>query len=111
MKLLFDQNLSHRLMQVLVDLYPDSNQVRLLGLDRASDDVIWEYAKVHGFAIVTQDADFAERSRLLGSPPKVVWLRCGNRPAAEIERILRRNQELLRELDRNADLHWLEMYD
>ncbi|MEG4406901.1 DUF5615 family PIN-like protein [Microcoleus sp. MON1_C5] len=30
--------------------------------------------------IVTQDADFTERSWLYSSPPKVVWLRCGNAP-------------------------------
>jgi predicted nuclease of predicted toxin-antitoxin system len=27
---------------------------------------------------MTQDTDFADRSRLYGAPPKVVWLRCGN---------------------------------
>ena len=72
MKLLFDQNLSHRLPQRLADLFPESAHVRLQGLDRASDEEIWEYAKVHGYDIVSQDADFMERSRLFGAPPKVV---------------------------------------
>jgi predicted nuclease of predicted toxin-antitoxin system len=110
MKLLFDQNLSYKLTTVLADLYPGSNQVRQLGLDRAADDVIWNHAKADGFTIVTQDADFAERSRLQGAPPKVVWLRCGNRSAAEIEQILRRNHRLLQELDRTPALHWVEIY-
>ncbi|MEB3217215.1 MAG: DUF5615 family PIN-like protein [Nostocales cyanobacterium 94392] len=39
---------------------------------------IWEFAKNQEFCIVTQDADYAERSRLYGSPPKIIWLRCGN---------------------------------
>jgi len=77
MKLLFDQNLSHRLLARLGDLFPESAHVRAAGLEQADDRQIWEYAKANGYGIVSQDADFAERSRLYGPPPKVVWLRCG----------------------------------
>lgn len=89
MKLLFDQNLSHRLPTALSHAFPGSNQVRLLGLDRADDQTIWRYAAENGFCIVTLDADFAELSGLLGHPPKVIWLRCGNRPTAFIEELVR----------------------
>ena len=89
MKLLFDQNLSHRLPAALAHAFPGSSQVRLLGLDRAGDHEIWRYAADHGFCIVTLDADFAELSALLGHPPKVVWLRCGNRPTAFVEDLIR----------------------
>ncbi len=75
MKLLFDQNLSYLLPRRLADLFPESDHVRRLSLDRASDDRIWEFAQANGFCVVTQDSDFAERSRLYGAPPKVVWLR------------------------------------
>ena len=63
MKLLFDQNLSFRLSQRLQDIFPGSNQVRVLGMDEADDRRVWAYAKANGFTIVTQDAD-AE---------KIVW--------------------------------------
>jgi len=43
-KLLFDQNLSHRLCRVLADIFPGSEQVRRAGLDRASDEIIREFA-------------------------------------------------------------------
>ena len=109
MKLLFDQNLSHRLPDWLADIFPGSVQVRAIGLDRADDGVIWEYAKTNGFGIVTQDADFAERSRLHGSPPKVVWLRCGNSTPRMIERSLRMHEPLIAELWRDAGLHWVEI--
>lgn len=89
MKLLFDQNLSHRLPAALDHAFPGSSQVRLLGLDRADDRAIWDYAADHDFCIVTLDADFAELSALLGAPPKVVWLRCGNRPTAFVEALIR----------------------
>ncbi|WP_296165077.1 DUF5615 family PIN-like protein [uncultured Brevundimonas sp.] len=89
MKLLFDQNLSYRLAAALAHAFPGSSQVRLLDLDRADDRTIWLYAAEHDFCIVTLDADFADLSALLGSPPKVVWLKCGNRSTAYIEGLLR----------------------
>jgi predicted nuclease of predicted toxin-antitoxin system len=78
MRLLFDQNLSFKLCQALIDLFPGSNQVRLIGLGEAEDAVLWQHAKTNGFVLVTQDCDFADMSALYGSPPKVIWLRCGN---------------------------------
>jgi predicted nuclease of predicted toxin-antitoxin system len=95
MKLLFDQNLSFRLPERLADIFPGSDQVRRCGLHQAGDRVIWEHAKSGGFAIVSQDADFAEMAALYGPPPKLIWLRCGNQPTVEIERRLRANAELI----------------
>jgi predicted nuclease of predicted toxin-antitoxin system len=77
-KLLFDQNLSHRLPDRLSDLFPASTQARLIGLDRASDAELWAYASRGGFAIVSRDVDLAEMATLRGAPPLVVWLRGGN---------------------------------
>jgi len=39
---------------------------------------VWEYAKANGFTLVSLDSDFAEMAALLRSPPKVIWLGCGN---------------------------------
>jgi predicted nuclease of predicted toxin-antitoxin system len=58
MKLLFDQNLSPRLPRLLADIYADSVHVREVGLRDEDDSDIWEYAKLHGFAIVSKDSDF-----------------------------------------------------
>ena len=89
MKLLFDQNLSHRLVKSLDDLFPGSLHVRLLGLAEADDLEIWNYAKDHGMVIVTQDSDYPDWNKLRGAPPKIVWLRCGNASVDEIEKKLR----------------------
>ena len=59
---------------------------------------------------MTQDADFAEKSRLYGSPPKVVWLRCGNTPTKEVEALIRSGQEAIQELLNNSILHCLELH-
>ncbi len=45
MKLLFDQNLSPRLVHRLADLYPNSTHVADVSLDRAFDKDIWTYAQ------------------------------------------------------------------
>lgn len=89
MKLLFDENLAPRLATALCDLYPGSAHVRDCGLRGTSDDEVWQYALKNGFAIVSRDSDFAQRSSLRGSPPKVIWLRVGNCTTARVDFILR----------------------
>jgi predicted nuclease of predicted toxin-antitoxin system len=88
-KLLLDHNLSPRLVGLLADLYPECMHVHALGMDRAPDTQVWQYAGEHGFTIVSKDADFHQRSLVLGSPPKVVWLRIGNCSVAESATALR----------------------
>ena len=89
MKLLFDQNLPPRLVPLLDDLYPGSVHVATVGLSRASDSSIWDYAKQHDFVIVSKDSDFQQRSLLYGYPPKFVWLRVGNCAGSVIVELLR----------------------
>lgn len=110
MKLLFDQNLSRKLVTRLADIFPNASHVQFCGLAEKTDTEIWEFAKLNNFCIVTQDADFAERSRLYGSPPKVVWLRCGNAPTHQIETLLRSGQEAIRVLLEQSALHCLELH-
>jgi predicted nuclease of predicted toxin-antitoxin system len=85
MKLLFDQNLSPKLVHRLADLFPSSSHVQTLGLDSADDDELWEHALLHGFAIVTKDADYHNLSVVRGNPPKVIWLQLGNCSTAQVE--------------------------
>ena len=82
MKLLFDHNLSHQLVLLLKDKFPESSHVRLLRLESSPDSIIWKHAKEQGFTLVTQDEDFYNISLIQGFPPKVIWLRCGNQPTS-----------------------------
>ena len=99
MKLLFDQNLSPRLPQLLADLYPDSAHIRELGMRDATDTEIREYAKANGFAIVSKDSDFQARSLLYGHPPRFIWLRVGNCPVKTIEDLPRKHSAAIHALD------------
>ena len=89
MKLLIDQNLSHRLVKPLQEQFPGTEQVRRLGLTDRRDATIWDHARQHGFVILTQDEDFADLSLLRGAPPKVILLRTGNLPTAQVIALLR----------------------
>jgi predicted nuclease of predicted toxin-antitoxin system len=84
-RLLLDQNLSPRLVSTLADVFPRSIHVSDVGLSRATDEVVWNYAAQHGYVIVSKDAEFHQRSFLLGHPPKVVWIRRGNCSTGDIE--------------------------
>ncbi|MGA2497487.1 MAG: DUF5615 family PIN-like protein [Tepidisphaeraceae bacterium] len=109
MKLLFDQNLSFKLVGRLADLFPDSAQVRRIGLDQADDRVIWQHAKLNGFALVTQDSDFADLAALFGPPPRVIWLRCGNQPTQAIEEFLRNHAQTIEAFGLDSDADCLEI--
>src|SRR5437867_4493482 len=110
MKLLFEDNLSHRLVPRLADIFPDSTQTKLLGFNRAVDAVIWEHARANGFVVVTLDKDFADLSFIRGAPPKVIWLRCGNSTIAEVEHLLRLNLQAIREFETKQNSDLLEIW-
>jgi len=92
MSLLFDENLSPRLVSLLAIEYPGSEHVRQLGLASAADQDIWMHAASKNFVVVSKDADFQHRALLYGPPPKVIWLRIGNGPTTAAETLLRARQ-------------------
>jgi predicted nuclease of predicted toxin-antitoxin system len=110
MKLLLDQNPSYKLIQQLAPYYPDSAQLRLLGMETFDDRDIWQYAKENGFIIATQDADFELLSQLHGFPPKVIWLRCGNTSTANILRLLVENHDVLLAFATDDTLACIELH-
>src|SRR5438128_7292208 len=78
---------------------PESLHVRQAGLDRADDESIWRFALERGFAIVTKDSDFQERSQIASSAPHIVWIRRGNCSTRDIEAMLRNHALRVAELE------------
>lgn len=89
MRVLLDHNLSPRLVSRLADVFDGVEHVYFAGLERASDEAVWEYARRHDFMIVSKDSDFSELSLWQGFPPKVIWLQIGNCTTTQVETILR----------------------
>lgn len=99
MKLLFDENLSVRLVALLSDVFPGSAHVEQ-AIGRGSADLdVWTYAIARGYAIVSKDNDFRQRAFLLGPPPKVVWLAVGNAGTSVIAELLRSSTAQLSRFD------------
>lgn len=107
MKLLFDQNISPNLVALLADVFPGSLHVREAGLERATDESVWRFALERGFAIVTKDSDFQERSQMAGSAPRVVWVRRGNCSTREIEAMLRKHASRIAALEQERGAEFL----
>jgi predicted nuclease of predicted toxin-antitoxin system len=104
MKLLFDHNLSPRLVNNFTDLYPNSQHLFLLEMDRDEDITIWEYARQQNYTIVTRDSDYNDLSLVRGFPPKVIWIRRGNCSTREIENMLRAATADIQEFFQNPGL-------
>ena len=96
MKLLFDENLSPKLPQLLASLFPGSVHVRDCGLKGCADEELWRFAGKNGFVIVSKDADFHQRSLLYGPPPKLVWLRIGNCTRDRLMRLITSHEQDIR---------------
>lgn len=90
MKLLLDENLSHRLLETIQDLYPGSVHVTQAGLSRATPDrKIWDYALTNGFIILTADTDFISLANALGPPLKVILLENCDYPTQVAAKVIR----------------------
>ena len=103
MKLLFDENLSPKLVAALADIFPGSEHVDRIGLGGASDNDVWLYAKQYDFTLVSKDVDFHEKSLLQGYPPKVVSVRRGNCTNRQVEIILRNTADQIYALLADSD--------
>ncbi len=109
MKLLFDQNISHRILDKLPELFKESSSVKKEGLINETDKIIWEFAKREGFVIVTRDSDFTDLNALYGFPLKIVWIRSGNLRTDDIADLLIRNIDAIQDFLKDENLGCFEI--
>lgn len=95
MKLLFDQNISRRIIKKLPYIFSECMQVNHVGLKDCDDIDIWNYARDNDYTIVTFDSDFYDLSLVNGWPPKIIWLRTGNLTTSGIAQLLKNKQEAI----------------
>lgn len=103
MKLLFDQNISFRIVKKIDHAFPGSRHVSDCGLQDRADTEIWEYAKRNQFLIATFDADFFDISVINGHPPKIVWFRFGNTTTQNLANVLIQNKEFIQQFQLDSD--------
>ena len=95
MKLLFDENLSPKLPQMVASTFPGSQHVRELGLKGKTDEDVWTCAKANAFIIISKDKDFYQRTLLFGAPPKFIWLRIGNCTRDDLLNLIYRHEQAI----------------
>lgn len=110
MNLLFDQNISFKIIKKIEDLFPESKQVRILNLENKDDFFIWQYARQNNFCIVTFDSDFIDISTLKGFPPKIIWLRTGNNTTNFIADKIREHHSSINDFLLDNEAGFLEIY-
>lgn len=91
MNLLFDQNISPRILKILPKQFSNCQQVRFVGLEDSSDFEIFQFARENDFAVVTFDSDFVDLIAMHGAPPKIVYLNTGNLTTKHITELLINN--------------------
>ena len=105
MRLLFDQNISFRLIKKVRNIFPESVSVKEAGLENSSDSAIWEYAKANDFAIVTFDSDFYELNILKKTSVKIIWLRTGNTSTDNLVKLFSDKHDVINEFLNNEIYH------
>ena len=66
----------------------DAVALRDIGLRDATDNVIFDAAIKANAILVSKDSDFVELVMRHGSPPKLIWLTCGNVSNAALQILL-----------------------
>jgi predicted nuclease of predicted toxin-antitoxin system len=110
MKLLIDENISYRIINLIKTHFPGSIHVSSIRDKRFSDLEIWSYAKENNFTIVSYDADFYEWQLIRGYPPKIIWLRLGNTKTEIIANELVKNFDQIRNFISEREVGLLEIH-
>ena len=84
-----DAQLSPRIARWITANFPVlAFPLRDLGLRDSSDEEIFAAARVSDAIVLTKDSDFAHLQESKGSPPKIIWLTCGNTSEAALQELL-----------------------
>ena len=104
MKLLFDQNISFRVVRKIIQDFPLAISVWDVGLYEEDDIPIWKYAKENDYTIVTQDNDFDNMYGLWGHPPKIIMIRTGNVSNVDLAKLLISRKDRIERFVNNIDI-------
>jgi len=111
MKLLFDANISWRIIKPLENDFSNCLHAKDIEVTQPAKDLeIWEFAKHNNFTILTHDDDFEKLLLLKGAPPKVIILKTFNKNTKQIAELLILKREIIESFIASQDLMILEIY-
>jgi predicted nuclease of predicted toxin-antitoxin system len=84
-----DAHLSPGIAKWIRESFPvDAIPLRDLNLRDADDADIFRAARDADAVVMTKDSDFQDLVQRLGTPPRVIWITCGNTSNARLRVIL-----------------------
>lgn len=104
MKLLIDQNISHRIIDSISDVYPNSIHVTELDLENSSDEAIWKYALINEFTLLTTDSETCSRNVISKESPKIICIQSDVVTTTKVEWTLRVNQKTIADFITGTDI-------
>ena len=104
MKLLIDQNISHKIIDSISDIYPNSIHVTELTLTEGSDLEIWEFALTNDFVFLTTDPETCNRNVISERSPKIICIQSEVITTTKVEWTLRVNQESIEQFINSTDI-------
>lgn len=111
MKVLIDQNISHRIIPFLAEYFDILTHVRETGLMNSYDYQIFMYARETKYdAILTLDEDFQHHILIHNAPPKVIWLRVGNCSTKHLSDVIIQNIGDINAFVHNDNFEIIEIY-
>lgn len=111
MKVLIDQNISQRILPLLVHKFDTLNHIREIGLTNADDYEIFMFARANGYqAVITADEDFIKLINQFSQPPKIVWVRTGNCSTKVLSQLLTEKVQMIREFIEGEDFDIYEIF-
>lgn len=90
-------------------IFPSVTHISELALLHENDQKIWNYARDNNFCILTKDWDFNFMSTMLGCPPKVIHLKCGNKTTQQILSIILKREAVIKEFIEDTDTCYLDI--
>lgn len=92
MKFIIDAQLSPHLAKWLSEQFSvDAFSVSFLKMLTSTDLEIFNFAKKEQAIVITKDEDFVQLLYRYGSPPKIIWLTCGNTTNENLKVIFKKN--------------------
>ena len=87
-----DAQISPKIAKFITERFHiESYSLEYLQMLSFEDEHVFFKAKASDAIMLTKDSDFAELSRVHGSPPKIIWLTCGNTTNNYVKKILTEN--------------------
>jgi len=111
MKVLIDQNISHRIVPEIASLFDELVHLKTNNWINWNDhDIFMSARELNYDAVITLDEDFNKLLLQHGTPPKIIWLKTGNCSTAKLASVIISNKDIIANFLSDDSFDCLELY-